>query len=354
MLDAQPPVACGRRRSHRSDAAAAVVGASSRSSPAHAVRRIVDAVKVRARLLVAAFFSRSGLSRLAASHRPCRPHRHASRTRSPLSRQALGSEQRQPTEHAAQPPQPSSARSASARPGGGGSDGCLVVGVASRDDALAPGVRAAWARPREAGAPRRRAAGVAVARCRRRAARARPGRAHRAGRAALEWAAARAVYVYVRAIRAVRPGSGRQPASAARLPRWLLYVRLQCVSGRNEYILLQTCAGLVYKVGAQSMARPLRTQITQFMRTRAVYTATCMLSHADRTSKCPQNMRNLQRYKVRAAAALSIRRRHTCCARAAVSAMAAPHAASQRIDERAEISQHRCCGGAGGRLASKT
>ena len=168
------------------------------------------------------------------------------------------------------------------------------------------------------------------------------------------------ICVRVRPVRAVRPmvrpGSGKRKAAgaAARLPHQLLYVRQQCASGRNEYILLQTCAGLVYKVGAQSMARPLRTQITQFMRTRAVYTATCMLSHADRTSKCPQNMRNLQRYKVRAAAALSIRRRHTCCARAAVSAMAAPHAASQRIDERAEISQHRCCGGAGGRLASKT
>ena len=241
-------------------------------------------------------------------------------------------------------------RPGGARPGSGGGDGGLVVGV---DDACAG--RAAERAPARCGdarlASRWRAAGDAQ-RERARAARIAPAELRWGGRL-------RALYMCTCAPRPCGPPNGppgvrKAAGAAARLPHQLLYVRQQCASGRNEYILLQTCAGLVYKVGAQSMARPLRTQITQFMRTRAVYTATCMLSHADRTSKCPQNMRNLQRYKVRAAAALSIRRRHTCCARAAVSAMAAPHAASQRIDERAEISQHRCCGGAGGRLASKT
>ena len=77
------------------------------------------------------------------------------------------------------------------------------------------------ARGRESsGALRRRAAGVAVARGRRRAARARPGRAHRAGRAALGWAAARAVYVYVCApsVRSAQ-WSARGPESGKQLAR---------------------------------------------------------------------------------------------------------------------------------------
>ena len=99
-------------------------------------------------------------------------------------------------------------RPGGARPGSGGGDGGLVVGV---DDACAG--RAAERAPARCGdarlASRWRAAGDAQRE-----------RAHRAGRAALGWAAARAVYVYVCApsVRSAQ-WSARGPESGKQLAR---------------------------------------------------------------------------------------------------------------------------------------